>query len=175
MLSVNISSRQLEDPSLVEKIMSVLKETGVPPNSLELEITESAIMHNPEEVIPALQELKRMGISLAIDDFGTGHSSLNYLRRFPVDTLKIDRSFVNAISQSPQDSIIINGIIALAKSLRLKVIAEGVETYEQKAYLQEQKCDWVQGYYLYKPMPAEVFEQQAFYKHPQLQAGASTA
>ena len=85
------------------------------------------------------------------------------MRRFPVNTLKIDRSFVNDISKSPQDSIIINGIIALAKSLHLKVIAEGVETYEQKIYLKEQKCDWLQGFYLYKPMSAEMFEQQAFF------------
>ncbi|HEX5054873.1 MAG TPA: EAL domain-containing protein [Gammaproteobacteria bacterium] len=163
-LAVNISSRQLEDRQFVSKILSILQETGIPTDLLELEITESAIMRNPEEVIPALEELKRMGISLAIDDFGTGHSSLNYLRRFPVDTLKIDRSFVSDITKSPEDSVLINGIIALAKSLRLKVIAEGVETYEQKVYLQEQKCDWVQGYFLYKPMPAEIFEQQAFYK-----------
>jgi diguanylate cyclase (GGDEF)-like protein len=170
-LAVNISSRQLEDRQFVSKILSILKETGIPTDLLELEITESAIMRNPEEVIPALEELKQMGISLAIDDFGTGHSSLNYLRRFPVDTLKIDRSFVSDITKSPEDSVLINGIIALAKSLRLKVIAEGVETYEQKVYLQEQKCDWVQGYYLYKPMPAETFEQQAFYKSKQT-AGA---
>jgi diguanylate cyclase (GGDEF)-like protein len=165
-LAVNISSRQLDDRQFVMKVLATLKETGVPTELLELEITESAIMRNPEEVIPALEEMKRMGISLAIDDFGTGHSSLNYLRRFPVDTLKIDRSFVSDISKSVQDSVLINGIIALAKSLRLKVIAEGVETYEQKMYLQEQKCDWVQGYYLYKPMPADIFEQQVFYQNP---------
>lgn len=163
-LAVNISSRQLEDRQFVSKILAILQETGVPTDLLELEITESAIMRNPEEVIPALEELKRMGISLAIDDFGTGHSSLNYLRRFPVDTLKIDRSFVSDISKSPQDSVLINGIIALAKSLRLRVIAEGVETYEQKVYLQKQQCDWVQGYYFYKPMPADIFELQAFSK-----------
>jgi EAL domain-containing protein (putative c-di-GMP-specific phosphodiesterase class I) len=158
----------------VSKILSILQETGIPTELLELEITESAIMRNPEEVIPALEELKQMGISLAIDDFGTGHSSLNYLRRFPVDTLKIDRSFVSDISKSPEDSVLINGIIALAKSLRLKVIAEGVETYEQKVYLQEQKCDWVQGYYLYKPMPADIFEQQAFFRNPKTAGGTGT-
>jgi diguanylate cyclase (GGDEF)-like protein len=171
-LAVNISSRQLEDRQFVSKILATLRETGIPTDLLELEITESAIMRNPEEVIPALEELKQMGISLAIDDFGTGHSSLNYLRRFPVDTLKIDRSFVSDISKSPEDSILINGIIALAKSLHLKVIAEGVETHEQKVYLQEQKCDWVQGYYLYKPMAADIFEQQAFYQHAKAAAKA---
>ncbi|HEX7026431.1 MAG TPA: EAL domain-containing protein, partial [Gammaproteobacteria bacterium] len=162
-LSVNISGRQLDDKRFLENIRSILHETNVPPNYLELEITESAVMRKPEEVIPALETLRKQGINLAIDDFGTGHSSLNYLRRFPVNTLKIDRSFVNDISKSPQDSIIINGIIALAKSLHLKVIAEGVETYEQKMYLKEQKCDWLQGYYLYKPMSADMFEQQAFF------------
>lgn len=162
-LSVNISGRQLEDKRFIENIRKILKETNVPTDYLELEITESAVMKKPDEVIPALETLRKQGISLAIDDFGTGHSSLNYLRRFPVNTLKIDRSFVNDISKSPQDSIIINGIIALAKSLHLKVIAEGVETYEQKMYLKEQKCDWLQGYYLYKPMPADTFEQQAFF------------
>ncbi len=171
-LAVNISSRQLEDRQFVSKILSTLKETAVPTELLELEITESAIMRNPEEVIPALEEMKRLGISLAIDDFGTGHSSLNYLRRFPVDTLKIDRSFVSDISKSAQDSVLINGIIALAKSLSLRVIAEGVETLEQKTYLQEQKCDWVQGYYLYKPMPADKFEQ-AFNQNMQAM-GANT-
>jgi diguanylate cyclase (GGDEF)-like protein len=162
-LSVNISSRQLDDKRFVEKVQKVLADTNVPTELIELEITESAVMKSPDEVIPALEKLRTLGVSLAIDDFGTGHSSLNYLRRFPVNTLKIDRSFVNDISKSPQDSIIINGIIALAKSLKLKVIAEGVETYEQKMYLEQQKCDWLQGFYLYKPMPAEIFEQQAFY------------
>ncbi len=159
-LAVNISSRQLEEDDFIQKTMQVLQETRVPADLLELEITESAIMKSPDEVIPALEQLKSMGISLAIDDFGTGHSSLNYLRRFPVDTLKIDRSFVNDISE---DSVIIDGIIALAKSLNLKVIAEGVENEEQQEYLKSQKCDWLQGFFLYKPMPAEAFEQVAFY------------
>ena len=163
-LSVNISSRQLEHPSFVEKVVEILDQTQVSADYLELEITETAIMQKPEEVIPTLEELKAQGVSLAIDDFGTGHSSLNYLRRFPVDTLKIDRSFVNDISTSTQDAVLINGIIALAKSLHLKVIAEGVETYEQKVYLRDHDCDWIQGFYMYKPMPAEVFEQQAFFE-----------
>ncbi len=164
MLAVNISSRQLEEAKFDQVVLTIQCETGVPKGHLELEITESAIMKNPEKVIPALEELKKQGIELAIDDFGTGHSSLNYLRRFPVDTLKIDRSFVNDIGKSEEDTILVNGIIALAKSLKLKVIAEGVETKEQQEYLKNQNCDRLQGYYLFKPMPADVFEQSTFFK-----------
>jgi EAL domain-containing protein (putative c-di-GMP-specific phosphodiesterase class I) len=104
--------------------------------------------------------LKEMGVSLAIDDFGTGYSSLNYLRRFPVDMLKIDASFVRDISTDADDQALISGIIALAKRIRLKVIAEGVETQEQKAFLSEQECDQIQGYYISKPLSAVHFEQQ---------------
>lgn len=164
MLAVNISSRQLEEINFDQKVISIQYETGVPKGYLELEITESAIMKSPEKVIPALEELKNQGIELAIDDFGTGHSSLNYLRRFPVDTLKIDRSFVNDIGHNEADTVLINGIIALAKSLNLRVVAEGVETQEQQDYLKAQQCDRLQGYFLYKPMPADIFEQSAFYK-----------
>ncbi len=164
MLAVNISSRQLEEAKFDQIVLSIQSETGIPKGFLELEITESAIMKNPEKVIPALEVLKGQGIELAIDDFGTGHSSLNYLRRFPVDTLKIDRSFINDIGKSEEDTILVNGIIALAKSLKLKVIAEGVETQAQQDHLKEQQCDRLQGYYLFKPMPADVFERSAFFK-----------
>ena len=163
-MAVNISGRQLEIAKFDQVVLSIQYETGIPKGYLELEITESAIMKNPEKVIPALEELKKQGIELAIDDFGTGHSSLNYLRRFPVTTLKIDRSFVNDICKSEQDAVLVNGIIALAKGLKLKVIAEGVETQEQQDYLRKQNCDMLQGYYLFKPMPADVFEQSAFEK-----------
>ncbi|MBN1379744.1 MAG: EAL domain-containing protein [Gammaproteobacteria bacterium] len=163
-MAVNISSRQLEEAKFDQIVLLVQAETGLPRGYLELEITESAIMKDPEKVIPALMELKKQGIGLAIDDFGTGHSSLNYLRRFPVDTLKIDRSFVNDIGKSEEDVVLVNGIIALAKSLKLKVVAEGVETKEQQDYLRERQCDKLQGYYLFKPMPADVFEQSTFYK-----------
>jgi diguanylate cyclase (GGDEF)-like protein len=165
MMAVNISSRQLEEPKFDQRVLAIQNQTGVPSGHLELEITESAIMKNPEKVIPALEELKKQGIELAIDDFGTGHSSLDYLRRFPVDTLKIDRSFVNDIGKSEEDTVLVNGIIALAKGLKLKVIAEGVETQEQQDHLSEMHCDKLQGYYLFKPMPADVFEQSAFYKN----------
>jgi EAL domain-containing protein (putative c-di-GMP-specific phosphodiesterase class I) len=161
-LAVNISSRQLEDKHFVKKVETILKTTGLPSNCLELEITESAVMKDPESVIPALKELKDRGIDLAIDDFGTGHSSLNYLRRFPIDTLKIDRTFINDISHGG-DAILVNTIIALAKSLNLKVVAEGVETQEQLDYLVAKECDILQGYFLYKPMPADLFEESVFY------------
>ncbi|GIX22585.1 MAG: hypothetical protein KatS3mg121_1368 [Gammaproteobacteria bacterium] len=161
-LSVNISGRQLEDPDFPYVVLGVLQKTGLPPEQLELEITESAIMKNPEAVIPLLQTLRRHRIGLAVDDFGTGHASLNYLRRFPITTLKIDRSFVNDIGAEDGDPIFVDSIIALAKALRLRLIAEGVETAEQLAFLKSRGCDWVQGFYLYKPMPAERFEERVF-------------
>lgn len=162
--AVNLSGRQFEDGHLTQKIDSILNETGVPPGLLELEITESAIMENPDAAIPILEEIKNMGISLAIDDFGTGHSSLNYLRKFPIDILKIDRSFVKDVMTSAEEAAIVKGIIALAKSLNLKVIAEGVETEEQKTFLLNSACDFIQGYYLYKPLAGDVFEKTIFRK-----------
>jgi diguanylate cyclase (GGDEF)-like protein len=159
-VAVNLSSRQLMQRDLPEKVAMIVGETGLHPRYLELEITESVIMNDPDEVIPVLMELKEMGVSLAIDDFGTGYSSLNYLRRFPVDMLKIDASFVRDISTDADDKALISGIIALAKRIRLKVIAEGVETQEQKAFLSEQECDQIQGYYISKPLSAVHFEQQ---------------
>jgi diguanylate cyclase (GGDEF)-like protein len=159
-VAVNLSGRQLENEGLAECVKAVLDETGLPPNLLELEITESSLMKRTEDVVLILHRLKEMGIKLAIDDFGTGHSSLSYLKRFPIDMLKIDRSFVSDLTINSDDSAIITAIIALARSLQLKVIAEGVETKEQKTFLIEQGCDLMQGYYLSKPMPADVFERQ---------------
>ena len=159
-VAVNLSGRQLESQDLVEKVAMVLNKTGLPPHLLELEITESIIMQRAEDIIPMLHRLKEMGIKLAIDDFGTGYSSLSYLKRFPIDMLKIDRSFLQGIPTDPDDGAIITAIVALAKSLRLKVTAEGVELKEQKVFLQEQGCHMMQGYYLSKPLSAAVFEQQ---------------
>ncbi len=158
-IAVNVSGRELEKDDLVDKIAAILKETAMPVELLELEITESVIMKHADVIIPMFRELRRMGIKLAIDDFGTGYSSLNYLKRFPVDTLKIDRSFVCDIVGSPDDTAIIASIIALARSLRLKVVAEGVETYEQEALLREHQCDCIQGFYLSPPLSATVVEQ----------------
>lgn len=161
-LSVNLSGRQIEHEGLIETVADIIQETNIPGKYLELEITESAMMKKPDNVISVLNELRNMDISLAIDDFGTGHSSLSYLRRFPVGTLKIDRSFVMDITTSKEDASIITGIIALAQSLNLLTIAEGVETIEQQTMLTEQGCDVMQGYYLDKPLPADEFEEKIY-------------
>ncbi|MBA2490976.1 MAG: EAL domain-containing protein, partial [Gammaproteobacteria bacterium] len=130
-------------------------ETGLPPEFLELELTESTIMRNAGETIAALQQFKRMSISLSIDDFGSGYSSLSYLKRFPLDTLKIDASFVRDITDDADDKSITTAIIAMAHGLGLKVIAEGVETETQLAFLRKHGCDEVQGFFFSKPLPVD--------------------
>ena len=159
-ISVNLSGRQLENNEITEQIEHVLSRSGLAPEYLELEITESTIMKRPEEVISILHQLKVMGVQLSIDDFGTGYSSLNYLRKFPIDLLKIDQSFVKDIAENNEDRLIVKGIIALAKSLNLKVLAEGVETAEQKEFLLREGCDYIQGYYFGKPMKADDFLEE---------------
>ncbi|MDH6352714.1 EAL domain-containing protein (putative c-di-GMP-specific phosphodiesterase class I) [Brevibacillus sp. 1238] len=139
-------------------IQQVLQETDMQPELLELEITESAVMKNPDAVIGVLHELKRLGMKLSIDDFGTGYSSLSYLRDFPIDRLKIDRSFVSAITEK-DDAVIAQSIIAMAHNLHLSVLAEGVENELQFAFLREQKCDEMQGYLYSKPLSAEEIKQ----------------
>lgn len=140
-------------------LAQVLEKTGLHPNYLELELTESIGMENVERAITKLQELKALGVKLSIDDFGTGYSSLSYLKRFPIDTLKIDQSFVQHIPTNPNDAAITTAIIAMAHSLNLKVIAEGVETEEQLTFLRPYRCDEMQGFLFSKPMPAEEFIQ----------------
>ena len=159
-VAVNLSGRQLENDALIEKVSEILNETGLPASALELEITESMLMDSDKGVLPILEHLNKIGVMLAIDDFGTGYSSLGKLKRFPIDILKIDRSFVNDIATNPDDLAIITGIIALAKSLNLKVVAEGVEDAEQEQILKNLNCDIMQGFYFCKPIPASVFEQQ---------------
>jgi EAL domain-containing protein (putative c-di-GMP-specific phosphodiesterase class I) len=132
-----------------------LQQTGLAPEHLELEITESVAMENAEQAIATLNSFKAMGIAMSIDDFGTGYSSLSYLKRFPIDTLKIDRSFVKDIPGDKDDAAITTATIAMAHSLKLKVIAEGVETVEQITFLQQHNCDEAQGYYFSKPVTAE--------------------
>jgi len=158
-VAVNLSARQFRQKNLVEMIAGVLRETGLAPRYLDIELTESAMMHDVESAVVTLGELKEMGINLSIDDFGTGYSSLSYLKRFPIDVLKIDQSFVRDITSNVADSAIARSIIALAHSLKLKVIAEGVETEEQMNYLGAHCCDVIQGYYYSKPMSAAAFEQ----------------
>lgn len=156
-MAVNISSRQFKQADFVQLVMRILEETGLPPRYLELELTESIIMENSEESIERMRELKSAGIRFSIDDFGTGFSSLSYLKRMPIDMLKIDRSFVQGITQSQDDASIAIAIIRLAHSLKLEVIAEGVETFEQFKFLKYLDCDRMQGYYFSKPVPEDEF------------------
>jgi diguanylate cyclase (GGDEF)-like protein/PAS domain S-box-containing protein len=158
-VAVNLSSRQFDQKDLPEMIHEVLNESRLSPEHLEVEITESMVMRNPEEAILTLQALKEMGIKIAIDDFGTGYSSLNYLKRLPLDFVKIDKSFVENVSSSSGDAAIVRAIIAMAHSLNLEVIAEGVETEEQLTFLQEHGCDAMQGFLLCHPLPAEDFPE----------------
>jgi len=151
-LAVNVSARQLKRRDFCDTVAGALVDSGLPPDLLELEITESAVMENPQEAIGILQVLRRMGVTLAIDDFGTGYSSLAYLKLFPIDRLKIDRSFVRDIEQDLNDRAIAFGTIALAHSLGLSVIAEGVETEDQLELLASNGCDEVQGFLFSRPL-----------------------
>ncbi len=155
---VNLSARQFQQPNLIEEIGEVLEETDLDPQYLELEITESNAMQNAENTIYTLRELKALGVRIAMDDFGTGYSSLSYLKRFPIDTLKLDQSFVRDITTDSSDAAIATAVIAMAHSLNLKVIGEGVETEDQFAFLQKQKCDYIQGYLFSPPLAAENLE-----------------
>ncbi|MFL6711069.1 MAG: putative bifunctional diguanylate cyclase/phosphodiesterase [Massilia sp.] len=158
-VAVNLSAYQFRQKDLPEFIAGILAEEGMDPSCLELEVTESVVMHNPVDAACILERLHAQGIHISVDDFGTGYSSLSYLKQFRLDTLKIDRSFVRDISSDADDAAIVRSVIALAHSLRLKVIAEGVETDEQLAYLRELGCDEYQGYLRSKPLPAAEFEQ----------------
>jgi diguanylate cyclase (GGDEF)-like protein/PAS domain S-box-containing protein len=166
-LAVNLSARQFRQGNLLLMIERVLQETGVSPDSLELELTESTFMQQTEETIKTLRALSDLGVQLAIDDFGIGYSNLSYLRRFPLHTLKIDQSFIRDISSDPDDDAIVSAIIAMAHSLKLIVIAEGVETSEQMEFLRQRQCDVLQGYALSKPLSVEAFTQFLVYRfHP---------
>lgn len=157
-VAVNLSARQFTQKDLVQAIADVLHATGLEPRFLELELTESMVMNDVDSAITILRNLKGLGVHIAIDDFGTGYSSLSYLRRFPIDVLKIDQSFVNDLMVDADDAAIVVSIISLAHSLRLKVIAEGVENMDQLAFLRSHGCDQMQGYYFSKPISAEGFE-----------------
>jgi diguanylate cyclase (GGDEF)-like protein len=152
-VAVNLSARQFADPLLLPKLTRIIAESGLDPSSLELEITESMVMSHGENAVKVLESLKSLGVQIAIDDFGTGYSSLAYLKRFPIDAIKIDRSFIRDIPADSDDKKITRAIIAMAHSMRLKVVAEGVETEDQLTFLRTQRCDAVQGYLLYRPLP----------------------
>lgn len=159
-ISVNLSIRQFEDENLVKTIEETLRETGLSPEYLELEITENISMRNIDRVILILNELSNLGVTISMDDFGTGYSSLSYLKNFPIQRLKIDQSFVRGISVNERDAEIVTAIIALTHSLKLNVIAEGVETEEQFLFLKKRMCQEVQGYLFSRPLPAEEFEEK---------------
>src|SRR5207245_2220760 len=158
-VAVNLSARQFRELSLVESIESALKESKIDPSSLELEITESVAMENIDLTFKVLERLRRTGISIAIDDFGMGHSSLSYLKRFPIDALKIDRNFVEDLPERVEDAAIVRSVIELAQGLNLRVVAEGVETKQQLDFLRQQHCREVQGFYFGYPVPPAEFQK----------------
>jgi len=156
-MAVNVSSRELHQESFLRGLFSILDDTGLDPRFLELELTESVLMEHSESAASILQTLRERGVQVAIDDFGTGYSSLSYLGKFPVDALKIDQSFVSHISTAGDNASIVTAVISMARSLKLRVVAEGVETLEELAFLQTHQCDEGQGFYFGRPVPAEQF------------------
>jgi EAL domain-containing protein (putative c-di-GMP-specific phosphodiesterase class I) len=154
-IAVNLSTRQFNDPKLAQLVATALRETGLPARLLELEITESTAMQHTDVTLGTLNRLKSLGVSLAIDDFGTGYSSLSYLKRFPVDKVKIDRSFTAELPADDDQCAVVEAIVALAHALEIRVIGEGVENDAQRRFLAECGCDYLQGYLLGKPLDAD--------------------
>ncbi len=161
-VAVNISAQQFQEPALVETVTGIVHEAGLDPRFLDIEITEGAAMRDIDTAIRHLRGLHQMGINLSIDDFGTGYSSLNYLKQFPVQKLKIDQSFIRGLVTDADDRTIVNAVIALGHSLKIRVLAEGVETDEQLTFLKENACDEMQGFLFSRPLPAEEFNQLVF-------------
>lgn len=163
-VSINLSAKQFMFPDLFSHVVNTLKQHKLSPGNIKLEITESILMDNPETALVILEKFKQQGFRIAIDDFGTGYSSLSYLHTFPIDTLKIDRSFVNSMQDNATSMKIVHAVIGLAKAIKLIVIAEGVETEQQLTDLKNLGCDFIQGYYFYKPIPftkaLELLEKQ---------------
>jgi EAL domain-containing protein (putative c-di-GMP-specific phosphodiesterase class I) len=151
-ISVNLSSKQLMQPDIVDIIVGVIRKTGLEPTCLRLELTESVIMENAESAVVKLSQLRTLGVQIHIDDFGTGYSSLSYLQRLPVDTLKIDRTFISQLGRQAESQEIVSAIITLAHNLGMGVAAEGVETAEQAQGLKEMQCEYGQGFYYYRPL-----------------------
>jgi EAL domain-containing protein (putative c-di-GMP-specific phosphodiesterase class I) len=156
-VSVNLSGRQFQQQDLNRRIINILEETELDPQYLEIELTESTIVHNIDSSLAKLNELKAIGVKLSIDDFGTGFSSLSYIKKFPLDTLKIDRCFVQNIDSDTQNRAIAKAIITMAKSLKFKTVAEGVETQAELKVLQDLGCDSIQGYFYSRPLPFDKF------------------
>jgi EAL domain-containing protein (putative c-di-GMP-specific phosphodiesterase class I) len=157
-LSVNVSARQFRQPDFVHRVERALADSGADPSRLRLELTESLLLDNVNDCIAKMQSLKSIGVGFALDDFGTGFSSLSYLKRLPLDELKIDRSFIRDIATDPSDAVIVQTIIGMASNLGLTVIAEGVESAEQLAWLRRHRCDGYQGWYFGRPVPLPEFE-----------------
>jgi len=154
-MAVNLSARQFMSSTLLGDVMEIIAETGVNPRLIEFEVTESMMMREPEEAVKLLRDLKAVGVRLTIDDFGTGYSSLAYLKRLPIDCVKIDASFIRGIPVDASDVAITETVIAMSRSLGLKVVAEGVETRDQAKFLEQRGCDEMQGFYFSRPLPAE--------------------
>ncbi len=167
-VGVNISARQFQQQHLAETVMRILEETDLGPECLELELTESSIMSNAEATIVVLTKLQTKGIAISVDDFGTGFSSLSYLKRLPIDSLKVDQSFVRDLATDPDDAALVMAIVSLAHTLRLRVVAEGVETAEQLRFLRLLRCDEIQGYLISKPLPVEGIERLLALQRPLL-------
>jgi EAL domain-containing protein (putative c-di-GMP-specific phosphodiesterase class I) len=158
-VAVNLSAVQFRRGSVEETVTRALAVAGLPPSQLELELTETILLQNVEQVLASVRRLKQLGVKLSIDDFGTGYSSLSYLKRFDIDKLKIDQSFIRDLASDPDDAAIVRAIIQMAHSLGLLAIAEGVETTEMLQQLQAFGCDEAQGYHFARPMPAQEFER----------------
>ncbi|MER2000265.1 MAG: EAL domain-containing protein, partial [Lysinibacillus sp.] len=156
-VSVNVSPKHLSEANFVPTLRTIIQETGVNPEHLDIEITEMSMMGQNNSLLNKITELKEMGITISIDDFGTGYSSLSYLKQFPVDTLKIDRSFVSMITVEDSGIPMVSAIISLAHALNLEVVAEGVELEEELNVLNEQQCEFIQGYYFSKPLQVNDF------------------
>ena len=158
-MSVNLSALQFNDPHLVDVVRAVLEKHQLPPHCLTLEVTESTAMHDTESSMQTLQKIVDLGVDISIDDFGTGYSSLLYLKRLPANELKIDRGFVRDLSVGTEDAAIVSAIVALGRTLNLRIVAEGVETEVQQEFLTSVGCDAMQGYLMGRPMPPEQFLQ----------------
>jgi EAL domain-containing protein (putative c-di-GMP-specific phosphodiesterase class I) len=158
-IAVNVSAVEFQNEHFLSTVFETLKETGFAPDRLELELTESVLMKRSSHAATTLKALRAEGVRLAIDDFGTGYSSLSYLTRFPVDTLKIDQSFIRQITETPSETAIVKAVLSMARSLNLRVVAEGVETRNELDFLQAHQCDEAQGYYFSQPLPAVQFKE----------------
>jgi len=156
-ISINVSAAELHESNFVRIVGTALADSGIPAGSIQFELTEGILLRNVKTSNAVIKDLKALGVNMAVDDFGTGYSSLSYLHQFAIDVLKIDQSFVQRITDNPDDLNLVGAIIAMAKKLKYRVVAEGVETEEQKAFLKAQGCDEGQGYLFSRPVPAEEF------------------